>query len=179
MAKGGIYKITNTRTGESYIGQTNNFQRRKAEHFIEMSRGTHHNRGLQRDYNQGHTFNFTELVEEPNKSRRDQLEKQYISKYNTYYGGYNQTIDGQYPSKRTTGYSKPKPNYSYRQKSYQKSESTSKSSSSDDSSIPGIILIIMIISIVLGMTGIGGNILSGIGGLLIILLVGGMCCSSS
>jgi group I intron endonuclease len=45
----GIYRIVNIRTGDMYIGSTNNFDRRKGEHFTNLERGKH-NDNLQPAY---------------------------------------------------------------------------------------------------------------------------------
>ena len=93
----GVYKITNDRTGEVYIGQSMNIDARKASHFEELENGTHHNRGMQEDYNSGDTFSF-EVLEEVYGTRSDlhEREKSYISDYNSFYAGYNQTPGGEY-----------------------------------------------------------------------------------
>ena len=39
----GIYKITNNRTGEVYIGQSKDIESRKNTHFKELSQREHHN----------------------------------------------------------------------------------------------------------------------------------------
>lgn len=44
---GGVYQIRNTVTGATYVGSTNDFARRKAEHFKRMRAGTHPARHLQ------------------------------------------------------------------------------------------------------------------------------------
>lgn len=44
---GGIYQIRNTVTGATYVGSTNDFVRRKAEHFKMMRSGKHPARHLQ------------------------------------------------------------------------------------------------------------------------------------
>lgn len=95
--RSGIYKITNDRTGETYIGQTKNFERRRKSHENELRKGTHHNRGMQSDYLRGDTFTFTVLEEtSPSKYILNQKEEKYISKYNSFNQGYNQTPGGQY-----------------------------------------------------------------------------------
>ena len=95
--KSGIYKITNDRTGETYIGQTKNFERRRKSHENELRKGIHHNRGMQSDYLKGDTFTFTVLEEtSPSKYVLNQKEEKYISKYNSFNQGYNQTPGGQY-----------------------------------------------------------------------------------
>lgn len=99
MAKktSGIYKITNDRTGETYIGQSKNIERRKRSHENELRQGTHHNRGMQSDYLRGDTFSF-KVLEETSSNRQvlNQKEEQYISQYNSFNQGYNQTPGGQY-----------------------------------------------------------------------------------
>ena len=97
MSQKGIYKITNNRTGESYIGQTNNLNRRKNEHFTDLALGSHHNRGMQTDYNNGDRFTFT-VLENVEGTRHDlhEKEKEYIRHYDTFYRGYNQTPGGEY-----------------------------------------------------------------------------------
>jgi group I intron endonuclease len=44
---GGVYQIRNTITGAAYVGSTNDFARRKAEHFKRMRAGAHPARHLQ------------------------------------------------------------------------------------------------------------------------------------
>ena len=96
MAKG-IYKITNDRTGEVYIGQSNNMFLREEEHKIDLANGTHHNRGMQEDYNRGDTFSF-EVLEYVDGSRNElhEREKVQIANHNSFYAGYNQTPGGEY-----------------------------------------------------------------------------------
>ncbi|WP_405322862.1 GIY-YIG nuclease family protein [Methanobrevibacter sp.] len=91
MSRSGIYKITNERTGESYIGQSKNVQKRWNQHKNELNKGTHHNAGLQRDYNRGDRFNFQVLEYTPYLDERERL---YISHFNTFHNGYNQTRGG-------------------------------------------------------------------------------------
>jgi len=58
MSNSGIYQIRNTRNGKIYIGSTNNFKRRKREHFTNLRLKKHDNIILQRSYNK----NKNELV---------------------------------------------------------------------------------------------------------------------
>jgi len=93
----GIYKITNDRTGETYIGQSKNIERRIKSHENELRQGTHHNRGMQADYLNGDTFTYTVLEQtSPNRQTLHQKEENYISQYNSFNEGYNQTPGGQY-----------------------------------------------------------------------------------
>ena len=96
MAKG-IYKLTNDRTGEVYVGQTNNLYFREQQHMEDLESGTHHNRRMQSDYNRGDTFSF-EVLEYVDGSRNDlhEREKAQIRNHNSFYAGYNQTPGGEY-----------------------------------------------------------------------------------
>ena len=67
----GIYKITNNRTGEVYIGQSKDIESRKNTHFKELSQREHHNNGMQNDYSSGDTFSFEILEEMPNATKAD------------------------------------------------------------------------------------------------------------
>lgn len=136
MSQKGIYKIT----GESYIGQTNNLNRRKQEHFTELSLGSHHNKGMQTDYNNGDRFTFT-VLENINGTRHDlhEKEKEYIRQYNTFYRGYNQTPGGEYDklkgSYQNGGGRKITytPTYNYFNNNYAKSNYNSNYSSNTNS----------------------------------------------
>lgn len=81
----GIYKITKKENGKSYIGQSNNIERRFSEHKtktdipIEIAINKY---GVD-------AFNF-EIVEECSLDELDDREKYWIAFYNTYKGfGYN------------------------------------------------------------------------------------------
>jgi len=47
----GIYKILNVKTGDFYIGSSNNVSRRKIEHFSSLRNNKHYNTRLQRSFN--------------------------------------------------------------------------------------------------------------------------------
>lgn len=47
----GIYKITNTANGKVYIGQTNDIERRRNQHFSALQSGHHENKDMQQDFN--------------------------------------------------------------------------------------------------------------------------------
>lgn len=95
MAKG-IYKITNDRTGETYVGQAVNIDSRKNRHFRELAQGKHHNQGIQKDHDRGDTFTFEVLEEMPDATKADlkNRESHYVSKFNSFREGYNQTPGG-------------------------------------------------------------------------------------
>lgn len=110
MAKG-IYKMTNNRTGKVYVGQSNNLTRRKQEHMSKLSKGTHHNKQMQQDFNRGNRFSF-QVVEYVNGTRDDlnSREKSQIRNHNSFHGGYNRTSGGDYiPSNK--GYHRSRKKY--------------------------------------------------------------------
>jgi group I intron endonuclease len=51
MSNSGIYQIRNTRNGKIYIGSTDNFNRRKSEHFSCLRNNKHSASKLQNSYN--------------------------------------------------------------------------------------------------------------------------------
>lgn len=80
----GIYRIVNTVTGRSYIGQTaERFQRRYWHHNWCLSQGKHHNKQLQKDWRLygGESFIFEVLQRVSDKDDLDALEIKYISSY--------------------------------------------------------------------------------------------------
>ena len=54
----GIYKITNIATGDFYIGQSINIEKRKIYHLWELHKNRHSNEYLQRAYNKYGKENF-------------------------------------------------------------------------------------------------------------------------
>lgn len=59
-----IYKITNLINNKVYIGQTNNWKRRKAYHISKLKNNDHPNRHLQLSINKYNIINFTfEILE--------------------------------------------------------------------------------------------------------------------
>lgn len=86
----GIYKITNSLTGKHYIGQSNNIERRLAEH----KRGTQLiDKEIQRLGEENFTF---EIIEECSLSDLNEREEYWIAYYNSFYDGYNATKGGHY-----------------------------------------------------------------------------------
>lgn len=49
-----VYQLLNTDNGRSYIGCTENLERRLSDHFNALKRGNHRKSQLQDDYNEGH-----------------------------------------------------------------------------------------------------------------------------
>ncbi|NNJ11235.1 GIY-YIG nuclease family protein [Chloroflexales bacterium ZM16-3] len=55
--RAGIYYLRNTSNDTIYIGSTTRtFEIRWLEHLERLTDGTHHNKGMQADYNAGHLF---------------------------------------------------------------------------------------------------------------------------
>lgn len=94
-----IYRIINNINGKSYIGSTNNWKRRKAEHFnsAKWPSCISYNYPLQqaiRKYGQ-ENFSFI-ILEECDVNETAQRERYYIQYYNTLANigyGYNQTLE--------------------------------------------------------------------------------------
>lgn len=87
-----IYKYTYTPTGESYIGQTTNFNKRQKEHLKEDRINLKFHNLLRKHYN-----DFIIEILEQNISTKEELnnkEKFYIKKYNSYNNGFNLTQGG-------------------------------------------------------------------------------------
>jgi len=94
----GIYKITNTLNGKSYIGASGNIERR---FMVHRSKGEGrinkiiHKYGLE-------NFTFT-ILEECLKEDLREREKYYVALYDSYYNGYNLSKGGE-TNYNTTGY---------------------------------------------------------------------------
>lgn len=90
-----IYRIVCFRTGEVYVGATENFKRRKWKHLHELKQGIHHNHKLQRAYTEysGNAFYF-ETIEEVIRSLSDEREIYWVGHYDSYFNGFNLTFGG-------------------------------------------------------------------------------------
>ena len=88
----GIYSITNTKNSKIYIGSTNNFKRRKRQHFRDLKQNKHDNPHLQASYNkygkEFFKFDIVEYVE--NLIERELF---YIEKYNSVNNNYGYNIN--------------------------------------------------------------------------------------
>lgn len=98
VCQGWIYYIRNKVNGKMYIGKTNNFERRKSDHFSDRE----HSTILKRAYTKYGIENF-EMIPILSFKAIDNivlnkilnwLEVFYIAKYNTKESGYNATIGG-------------------------------------------------------------------------------------
>lgn len=93
----GIYKITNKVNGHSYIGQSVDIEKRWKSHKKRAycSTGKEYEKALYRAIRKYGLDNFKfEVLEECPKEKMNDLEVYYISKYNSYSNGYNETPGG-------------------------------------------------------------------------------------
>lgn len=93
---GGIYRIHNSTSGKSYIGQSLNLNRRLIkEHLPLLMKGKHSNLSLQNDWIKSPSDIHFEILTNGNESEcLDELEEKYVHLYNSYTHGYNKTRDG-------------------------------------------------------------------------------------
>lgn len=97
---GYIYKITNKITHQNYIGQTIDIQRRKRTHRNRLNNNTHDNPKLQASWNKygQDNFEFESWEFQINTLQElDQLECEYIDKYNGLTEGFNLVPGGGKP----------------------------------------------------------------------------------
>lgn len=91
MIKSGVYQIRNLVNNKVYVGSAVDINRRKREHYAQLSKGKHCNQKLQNAYNkygvENFSFEIVESVEDPQQliSR----EQYYIDKFNAVNEGYN------------------------------------------------------------------------------------------
>ena len=98
MSTGMIYKITNTRTNESYIGMsTHRNDSRIQSHFYHLNKGDHKNQKLQQAYDRDSEYFTHEILEYYPKWLLDSAEEIWIHKFDSYKNGYNQTSGGRRP----------------------------------------------------------------------------------
>ena len=93
----GIYKITNLINNKSYIGQSVNIEKRwnneKRCAFIESDKS--YNYPLSIAFRKYGVDNFLfEVIEECSQEELNEKEMFWISKFDTFYNGYNQTLGG-------------------------------------------------------------------------------------
>lgn len=94
-----IYKIENLINHKTYIGLTNNLQRRRNRHFTDLKCNRHDNSFLQKEVNIYGLNNFSfEKIFEGDISAEEisEKEKYYIQLYDSYYNGYNQNEGGNF-----------------------------------------------------------------------------------
>lgn len=95
MILSGIYKITNLINGKIYIGQSRDILARWQEHISKANyQNISYNYPLYQDFRNLGLTNFSFEFLELNiydKEQLDKLEKEYISQFNSFNNGYNQT----------------------------------------------------------------------------------------
>lgn len=91
-----IYKFTNNVNGKSYIGQTNDFKRRKSEHISCAKRKCEFavHRAIHK-YGLG-AFTWEVLHECDDREELSKMEIHYIKEHDTYRNGYNMTVGGEH-----------------------------------------------------------------------------------
>ena len=88
--KSGIYYIQNTKTGELYIGQSIDVDKRKQQHFGKLKSNTHFNNHLQNSYNKyGEDCFIFSVIEYCDSSQLDDLEQKYMDFFNVQNNGFN------------------------------------------------------------------------------------------
>lgn len=93
----GIYKITNLINGKCYIGQSINIEKRWKNHQVVATNPNDngYNYPLYQAIRKYGQKNFSwEVIEECDKNSLDEREIYWISYYNSYNNGYNQTLGG-------------------------------------------------------------------------------------
>ena len=92
----GIYCIENTINHKKYIGKSNNIYKRWYDEKLGLQKQYFHNIHLQRAWNKyGEcAFKFY-IVEECEELLLPEREQFWISEFDTYYNGYNQTLGGE------------------------------------------------------------------------------------
>nr|DAU78890.1 MAG TPA: intron associated endonuclease [Caudoviricetes sp.] len=91
----GIYKITNKINGISYIGQSRDIEKRWASHRARYQYGTEYNKALYRAFRKYGVDNFDfSIIEQCSEEALNDREIYWVSYYDTYYHGYNETPGG-------------------------------------------------------------------------------------
>lgn len=91
----GIYQIKNKVTGETYVGSSDNVQKRLKDHMISLARGHHINKMLQRSWKkygpESHIFEVLEEVQEKNELSNREIF--WINKTDSLENGFNTKTD--------------------------------------------------------------------------------------
>lgn len=87
----GVYCITNTITGEFYVGSTNHFGDRYSRHFRDLLKKRHHCKFLQDAFNEygesAFVFNAVQLITNKNRKLAFQEEQLYLDTFKPYVRG--------------------------------------------------------------------------------------------
>lgn len=89
------YKITNIENGSFYIGITTNYEKRKKQHFEQLSRNCHVNYKLQKDYSTYGEKSFVfEVIEEFDGDEEEAYNKEYELIQKTHATQYYNILEG-------------------------------------------------------------------------------------
>ena len=94
----GIYKITDTKNGKVYIGQSKNIGNRRHQHLSSLAAHLHENRKMQSDYNDDAAFFRFDVIEVCKIVELNDREQYWIAYYrsNEAAYGYNMNEGGGY-----------------------------------------------------------------------------------
>ena len=103
----GIYKITNKINHKSYIGQSTNIEKRWNNHLSSVNNTQDHcyNYPVYRAMRKYGVQNFSfEVLELCSSELLDEREQYWVSYFDTYKNGYNQTVGGNNPQSKVKDY---------------------------------------------------------------------------
>lgn len=86
---GVVYCIKNLKNGRIYIGSSLEYGKRKSVHLRQLKQNKHHNFKLQSDFNEGHEFEFSVMVE----TTQSDLRKEELSLFKKHKPFYNIALD--------------------------------------------------------------------------------------
>lgn len=92
----GVYLIRNVSNEKVYIGSARNFEYRLRQHFVDLKSGRHQLEELQRDFNNGDTFEIKVVCKCPIAKYtyiKRILETFYILRYKAVDQGYNRSYN--------------------------------------------------------------------------------------
>lgn len=90
----GIYVVTNTITGEQYVGQSRNIAVRWLQHMANSLNSKKTQKLYEAIRKYGITNFSFQILEECNKEELSEREKYWIAELDTYNTGYNRTLGG-------------------------------------------------------------------------------------
>lgn len=91
----GIYKYTNKINGNIYIGLSSDIKKRYNQHLYDSKHPERVKTGIDKAIAKYGIENFNfEIIEECEESELDERERYWISYYDSYQNGYNQTVGG-------------------------------------------------------------------------------------
>ena len=104
----GIYRIYNRVNNKSYVGLSKNIEKRIDKHFYDLQHNIHHNRDMQKVYNNAKEYKVSifdhEVLEQCSPDILQEREIEWIQHYDSYKNGYNRTSGGELGSSRVLSY---------------------------------------------------------------------------